>query len=243
MNTEEFYKSLKETAPLLLSAFATTLNVASFAITVVINMVDFPKFLGIYAILNVASLILLWAATIYFVRRNTRSNHIQDFSIVNSEDIYILDKSGNAFRKYTLSLQANRESRFYTLNLPRVSGSEGNVKAYKASNPNFFYDVLTRRSGEAITIDVGQNVKKGEKVTDICIEWEVYNSFTRNVEFVTARSEPGQKNCIISIAFPGNHIPFSSEWYCTSIYNNATEADGMMHPTHDSDGYSIISHN
>lgn len=242
MDRGHFIKSLRETTPLIVAGIASILNTIAFVVDVLGDKLD-SKMLALAIVLSsVTTTVLLWLFTFLYIKRKARVSRSQEFTILSSEDIFEINTNGDAVHRRILSIKVNQESQFYLLYSPDITGTQGGVSAYQADNPSIKYDVLPRKSRKALLIDIGRTLKKNEKITNLCLEWKLYNTFVEEQELVTVHSESEQERCIVRVILPPNSFPLSAEWFCSYSRSLIPLYRGASETTRSPDGKYIISH-
>lgn len=242
MDRGQFIKSLRELSPIIIAGIASTLNTVAFVVDVIGNKLDSQKLAITVLVSSLLSTVLLWGFSVIYIQRRTRSSRAHEFSVLDSEDIFELDDQGNATHKRLLTFKVNQESQFYLLYSPDVSGTQSGVKAYQANNPNLKYEVFPRKSRKVLLVDLGHTLRKNEKVTGLCLEWQLHRSFTEEYETVTVSCEPGQERCVVRVVLPQGTFSLSADWYCSYHRSLIPLQRGPAETTRDINGKHIISH-
>lgn len=242
MDRGHFVKSLRETSPLIVAGIASLLNTVAFVIDIIGDKLDSKTIAWAIVISSIVSTVLLWAFTYFYIKRRTRISRSQEYTIVSSEDIFEIDERGNSIHRRILSFKVNQESQFYLLYSPNVSGTQGSMIAYQYDNPNIKYEVIQRKSRKVLLVDLGHTLKKNEKVTNLCLEWKSFNTFTEEQESVTIHSEAEQERCLVRIILPQDKFLLSAEWFCSYSRSLIPLDRGTCETTRTPDGKNVISH-
>lgn len=215
MDRGEFLKSLRTATPLIVAGLASTLNAVAFAVDVFSNNLDLGDLTLAILMSSFLSTVILWGATIFYIKRKTHSSLAEDFSVLDSEDVFdIVDTQGNATYRRILTLKVNRDADFYVLLPPSVSGIRSSMRAFELGSGSS-YQVLERSPGKAVYVDLGKRLKKGDRVSNICLEWQLEKSFKVESDHVKVGSEPGQERCLVRVIFPKGYRATEQEWFYT----------------------------